>query len=187
LEAKYPEFRMLMKEYRDGILLFELTDERVWSKAVEDSAGLEAYYQDHQLDFMWDTRYDADLYTCADATVARQLRNKYRKGMRGQELVDALNTGSALNANLQEGLWTVADKPYLQGIVKPGLSDDIAVDGSVVVVDMKEVLPAAPRTLDEARGLVTAAYQDHLEKEWVSALRKKYEVVIDQDVLYSIH
>ncbi|MEZ4758969.1 MAG: hypothetical protein R2810_04170 [Flavobacteriales bacterium] len=61
------------------------------------------------------------------------------------------------------------------------------MDGSVVVVDMKEVLPAAPRTLDEARGLVTAAYQDHLEKEWVSALRKKYEVVIDQDVLYSIH
>ncbi|MEZ4758970.1 MAG: hypothetical protein R2810_04175 [Flavobacteriales bacterium] len=60
---------MLMKEYRDGILLFELTDERVWSKAVEDSAGLAAYYQDHQLDFMWDTRYDADLYTCADATV----------------------------------------------------------------------------------------------------------------------
>lgn len=186
LEEKYPEFRLLMKEYRDGILLFELTDEQVWSRAVEDSAGLGTYYQEHQLDFMWDTRFKATLYDCADADVAKRVRSLYRKGMRGQEIAGELNDSSALNVRVEEGLWTADEKPYLKGVIKPGLTDNFDVDGRIVVADLQEVLPAAPKTLEEARGLVTAAYQDHLEKEWVRELRAKYPVVVDQDVLYTI-
>ena len=186
LETKYPEFRMLMKEYRDGILLFELTDQKVWSKAVKDTVGLEAYYEANKMDFMWDTRYVADVYTCANADVAKQVRSLYKKGMRGEELVKAVKVGSPLDLDLSSGKWTAAEKPFLKGLTQPGLTDNFSIDDRIVIVDMMEVLPSSPKSLSEARGLVTAAYQDSLEKAWIKELRAKYPVVIDQDVLYSI-
>ncbi len=186
LESKYPEFRMLMKEYRDGILLFELTDNMVWSKAVKDTAGLEAFYNANGEDFMWPTRYVADIYTAANAGVAKKMRALYKEGKRGQEIATALNKGSSLDLNVESGTWTAEEKPFLTGATKPGLTENKEVNGAVVVVDMKEVLPPGRKTLDEARGLVTAAYQDSLEKAWIKELRGKYPVVIDQEVLYSI-
>lgn len=186
LEEKYPEFRMLMKEYRDGILLFELTDQKVWGRAVKDTAGLEAFHKEHADDFMWDTRYEADIYLCADAAVAKQVRSLYKKGLRGAAMVEKVNAKSALALEIDGGLFTAEQKPFLKGISTPGLTNDIPVDGRVAVVDMKRVVPPTPKTLDEARGSITAAYQDSLEKAWIQELRAKYPIVIDKDVLYSI-
>lgn len=186
LEEKYAEFRMLMKEYRDGILLFELTDENVWGRAVRDTAGLEAFHAQHATDFMWDTRYEADLYICANAKVAKQVRDLLRKGRRGAELVNTVNASSALALEIDGGLFTKEQKPYLAHVDKVGLSADIPVDDRIVIVDMKRILPPGPKELGEARGAITAAYQDSLEREWVRELRAKYPVVINKDVLYSI-
>ncbi|MCB9166367.1 MAG: peptidylprolyl isomerase [Flavobacteriales bacterium] len=187
LDEKYPEFRMLMKEYRDGILLFELTDEKVWSKAVKDTAGAEAFYATHKDDFMWDTRYEADVYSCANTDVAKKVRALYKKGKRGQEIATVINGTDPLAVNVESGTWTGEEKPFLKGMVKPGLGDDIVRDGKVMVVDMRQVLPPTPKSFDEARGAVTAAYQDQLEKDWIAELRAKYPVRVDKDVLYSIH
>lgn len=186
LEEKYPEFRMLMKEYRDGILLFELTDQKVWGRAVKDTAGLEAFHKAHERDFMWDTRYEADIYTCADAALAKQVRGLYKKGLRGADMMAKVNANSALALEIDGGIYTIEQKPFLKGIDKPGLSSDLPIDGRIVIVDMKRIVPPAPKSLDEARGAVTAAYQDDLEKAWIAELRAKYPIVIDKDVLYSI-
>ena len=51
LAGKYPEFKALLQEYRDGILLFDLTDQKVWSKAVKDTAGLKAFYEKNKNTF----------------------------------------------------------------------------------------------------------------------------------------
>jgi len=186
LEEKHPEFRMLMKEYRDGILLFELTDQQVWSRAVKDSTGLKQYYDGHANDFMHPVRYDADIYTCANAAVAEQTRKLLKKGKRGEELTAVVNKTSALNLSIESGRYTAEEKPFLKGITLPGLSDNFDLDGRVVIADMKQVVAPTPKTLDESRGLVTAAYQDRLEKDWIAQLRAKYKVVTDPDVLYSI-
>lgn len=187
LEKKYPEFRMLMKEYRDGILLFELTDQKVWSKAVKDSTGLQAYYDAHTADFMWPTRWDCDIYTCANTEVAKKVRGLLKKGKRGADLTAAVNTSSTLDLSIDAGKFTAEEKPFLQGLTQKGLSSDIAVDGRVAIVDVREVLAPAPKPLEESRGLVTAAYQDALEKDWIAELRAKYPVTTNKDVLYSIH
>jgi peptidyl-prolyl cis-trans isomerase SurA len=186
LEEKYSEFRLLMKEYRDGILLFELTDQKVWGKAVRDTAGLEAFHAANRMDFMWDTRYEADLYTCADASVAKKVRSLLNKGKRGDELTGIVNATDPLALTIESGLYTGEGKPYLKGVVKPGLTANIQLDDRVVIADVKGVRPAEPKTMDEARGLITAAYQDSLEKAWIAELRAKYPVTVDQDVLYSI-
>jgi len=186
LETKYPEFRMLMKEYRDGILLFELTDQKVWSKAVKDTVGLERYYEANKSVYMFPTRYDADLYSCANADVAKQVRSLYKKGKRGTDMTTVVNDISALNLTIENGLWSEQDKPFLKGNMLPGLSPNYEVDGRVVIADLRAVVPPSPKPLNDTRGLVTAAYQDQLEKDWIKALRAKYPVVVNKDVLNTI-
>jgi peptidyl-prolyl cis-trans isomerase SurA len=186
LETKYPEFRMLMKEYRDGILLFELTDQKVWSKAVKDTVGLERYYEANKTVYMFPTRYDADLYSCANADVAKQVRSLYKKGKRGTDMTSVVNDVSALNLTIETGLWSEQDKPFLKGNMLPGLSPNYEVDGRLVIADLRAVVPPSPKPLNDTRGLVTAAYQDQLEKDWIKELRAKYPVVVNKDVLNTI-
>ena len=187
LESKYPEFRMLMKEYRDGILLFELTDQKVWSKAVKDSTGLQAYYDQHSTEHMYPTRFDVDVYTCATAEAGKRARDLHAKGRRGQEVADALNAKTAGAVAVEGGLFSEEEKPALKGVTKPGLTPDQVAGGRVIFMDVKRVVPPAPKPLAEVRGLVTAAYQDQLEKEWIKELRNRYAVTVNKDILYSIH
>ena len=187
LESKYPEFRMLMKEYRDGILLFELTDQKVWSKAVKDTVGLQNYYEGHKMSYLYPVRYDLDVYTCANADVAKQVHALYKKGKRGKEIADVVNKKKADDVIIESGVFTDEEKPQIKGVTLPGLTPDMNVEGKVIFTDMKKVVPPSPKPLSEARGLVTAAYQDQLEKDWIKELRAKYPVKVDQDVLYTIH
>lgn len=186
LEEKYPEFRMLMKEYRDGILLFELTDRMVWSKAVKDTAGLEQYYEGHKYDFMYPVRYEADIYTCADAGVAKQVRGLLKKGRTGEALLTAVNKSNPKALSVESGVFARDEVPVLKDVTMPGLTPDLERDGKVVFAELKKVVQPTPKPLDEAKGLVTAAYQDQLEKDWIKELREKYPVRVNQEVLYSI-
>lgn len=186
LEEKYPEFRMLMKEYRDGILLFELTDQKVWGRAVKDSTGLDAFHKANSDRFMWPTRYEVDLYACSDAAASKAMRASLKRGKRGKDLMDIVNKTNALALSIDGGTFSAEEKPFLASITATGLSKDIPFEGKVMVVDVKKILPPSPKALDEARGLITAAYQDHLEKEWIKELRAKYPVNVDKAVLYSI-
>ncbi|MBL7985491.1 MAG: peptidylprolyl isomerase [Flavobacteriales bacterium] len=188
LETKYPEFRMLMKEYRDGILLFELTDQKVWSKAVKDSSGLQNYYEQNKMNYLYPVRYDIDVYTCANDAVAKQVTALHKKGKRGADIAKAVNKDpKAPVVEIESGIYTDEEKPMIKGVMQPGLTASQMVDGKVVFADLKQVVQPSPKPLNEARGLVTAAYQDQLEKDWIKELRGKYVVKVEQDVLYSIH
>ncbi len=186
LEEKHPELRMLLQEYHDGILLFELTDQKVWGKAVRDTVGLMEFFNAHRDRFMWPQRHEATIYTCANAQVARELRKQLAKGVRGAELAKRLNKDDVLALQIDAGTYSAEERPVLKDLDKTGLSADIPVDGQVVVVDVVRILPPAPKELDEARGAVTAAYQDSLEKAWIEELRAKYPWEVNRDVLYSI-
>lgn len=187
LEEKYPEFRMLMKEYRDGILLFELTDQKVWSKAVKDTVGLEHFHEEHKYDFMYPVRYNLDIYTCANAGVAKQVRALLKKGKKVGEVLAIVNKTDSTALSIESGIFSKEDKPLLKDVTLPGLTADKTVDGKVVFANLKNVVQPEPKPLDEARGLVTAAYQDQLEKDWIKELRATYPVKVNQDVLYSIN
>ena len=64
LETKYPQYKALLKEYREGILLFDLTNKNVWQKAVEDTIGLLSYFEDNQATYFFNNRLDASIYSC---------------------------------------------------------------------------------------------------------------------------
>src|SRR5690606_37886639 len=74
LELKYKDFANLYREYRDGILLFDLTDQKVWSKAVKDTAGLRAYYEANKNNYLWGERAEVTVYKCLDSKIAKECR-----------------------------------------------------------------------------------------------------------------
>lgn len=187
LDKNYPEFKSLMQEYRDGILLFELTDEKVWSKAVKDTAGLQAFYQKNKNNYMWPDRLDAMIFTCANKDIAKQLRKMLKKGLAPDSIVNTINKGSQLNLQVRPGKFIKGDNEIIDSIPwVAGITPDIMRNEQIVIVDVKAVLPAQPKSLDEAKGIITADYQSYLEKEWIDSLRKKYPVTVNQEVVSTL-
>lgn len=187
LEQKYPEFKALMQEYRDGILLFELTDKKVWSKAVKDTAGLKAFYEKNKENYKWDERADVTIYTAANEEIAKNARKMLKKGKSEKEIMDAVNKSSQLNLQSESRLFNKGENPLVDANWNPGTSSDKKLEnGKVSFVVVHKLLKPEPKTLAEAKGLVTADYQAHLEKEWLEELRKKYKVNVNKEVLSSI-
>ncbi|MEI7595961.1 MAG: peptidylprolyl isomerase [Bacteroidota bacterium] len=188
LERKYADFKSLMKEYRDGILLFELTDQKVWSKAVKDSTGLMNFYTANKDNYMWGKRIDATIYTCANETIAKTVREKLQKqGIAQTDLLEEINKDSQLNLKIESTIYSKDDNKIIDGIDwKVGTTENIHSDNSVVFVVVKEILNPQPKTLAEAKGIITADYQNYLEKQWINSLKSKYKVEINKDVLSTI-
>lgn len=78
LADKYEDYRMLYKEYRDGILLFSLMDKEVWTKAIEDTVGLRSFYDQHKQNYRWDTRADAVIYNVANKKALDDVKAKIK-------------------------------------------------------------------------------------------------------------
>lgn len=192
LEEKYPEYKALLKEYRDGILLFDLTDQKVWSKAVKDTAGLKTFHELHRNDFMWDTRLRAEMYFVQNDEIMKKLnrvlkkrlKKKERKKPTQEEILKEFNAESQLNLRIEDGIYQKNDEELLEKVEwEKGIYGPITDGENQVMVLVMEVLKPQPKTLREARGLVTAAYQNHLEKTWIKELREKYEYSADRSLL----
>jgi peptidyl-prolyl cis-trans isomerase SurA len=187
LEEKYPAFRLLMKEYKEGILLFELTDEKVWTKAVKDTTGLNEFFEKNKASFMWPDRAQVVIYTCANKDIANSLRRMLIAGKSPSEAAAELNQGTQLNLQTEGGLFSVEDREVLGKIRwTEGLSENIDLNGQVIVVDIQEILGRSPKKLSEARGLVTTQYQNLLDEQWIKELRNTHTFKIHEDVLYQL-
>jgi len=190
LESKYPDFKSLVQEYNDGILLFELTDQKVWSKAIKDTTGLGIFHNNNKTNYMWDNRVDAAIYTCDNNTTAAKVRKivkkRAKKGYSKEDVLKMVNTEKKV-LSIEEGKFSKGDNDLIDKITwQPGFSDNQTVDSSIVFVFVNKILQPMPKSLIEAKGLVTADYQTYLEKEWIELLRKKYTVKVNKDVLSTI-
>jgi peptidyl-prolyl cis-trans isomerase SurA len=186
LETKYTDFRNLMQEYRDGILLFDLMDKKVWSKAVKDTTGLRNYYEANKTKYMWAERADATIWSCKDAATAKKLRKMLKAGKDEKTILATLNKDSQLNVTADHKTWNRGENAMVDANWKAGVSADQAKDGRVIIVSTAKIIAPTPKSLQEARGVITSDYQSQLEKEWVESLRKKYPVVINRDVLKQV-
>ncbi len=193
LDAKYPEFRALMQEYHDGILLFDLMDQKVWTKAVKDSAGLSEFYEANKNDFMWGERVDASVYICEDAAIAKKTmklaKKRLKKGYTDLYILDEVNDESSLSLSVRSGIYSKGDDEYIdRAEFEPGIYELPAgeSDTKKVIVQVYKKMQPQPKSLNEARGLVTSAYQNHLESNWIAELREKYSFTVDQEVFKSI-
>ncbi len=187
LEEKYPEFKLLVNEYRDGILLFDLTQQKVWNAASQDSAGLYEFYEANKENYMWPVRADADVYSCEDEKTAKKVAKMAQKGTTTEEVEAKFNEESQLvvvaeSAKYSKGQNKAVDKiTWLKGAT---LVEHI--DGRYYVVHIKDVLQPEPRKLEESRGMVISDYQSKLEADWIADLKQRFPVTINEDVFRSI-
>ena len=200
LEAKHNDFRLLMEEYHDGILLFELTDEKVWSRAVKDTAGLEAFHAEHRNDFMWGSRSELTLLTCADEKLVKSVKKAIKKGKDLGTLQSDANAENSNAMRMESGLFSIGENTwadrilsdYNAGTLTMEMSKDAlfmtydGAGGETILIHVKSLREPEPKTLIEARGQVIAAYQDFLEATWISELRAAELVEANRTVLHSL-
>ncbi|MFA8301021.1 MAG: peptidylprolyl isomerase [Hyphomicrobiales bacterium] len=188
LEDKYPDFAKLMDKYKDGILLFNLSDKKIWSAAASDTTGLKEFYEAHKGDYMWNKRVDAMVVTVKNPELvdkAREIASKLdtadtlRKALKAND-IDA----SVIQKNFEKGSNGYVDSvDWIKGLSK---NFEGELGNSVVFVKVVDVLEPMSKKLNEARGTITADYQDFLEKKWISDLRDKYSVTINKKALEEI-
>ncbi|MBL7892538.1 MAG: peptidylprolyl isomerase [Bacteroidia bacterium] len=186
LDQKFPEFRALMQEYRDGILLFDLTDKKVWSKAVKDTSGLKEFYEKNKQNYLWEQRAEAAIYTCADEKVANEVKAMLKKNKTQKEILDVINKKSQLNLQVESKLFLPKENSFVDANWNPGISANKKENGKIMFVEVKKLLKPEPKAFNESKGLVTADYQNYLEKEWIESLKKKYPVTVNKEVLSTI-
>ena len=189
LEDQNPEFKDLVKEYHDGILLFNLTDEKVWTKAVKDTIGLQEYFDNNRDKYIWGERVNATIFKLKDGSVSEHIVTIINQYDNDGDIAKAIANDSINSVRLIPDVFEKGDDKYVDMVEwKPGLSDAINsdVEELTVFVKINEIIPPQQKELDEARGLVTADYQTYLEKEWIEQLKERYPVSINNNVLMSI-
>ena len=190
LEANDSDLRNLIKEYYDGLLLYEISNRTVWEKAAADEAGLVAYFKKNKKNYKWDApRFKGIAYHVKDQADVKAVKDAV-KGLPFDQWADKLrktfNNDSILRIRVEKGIFKQGDNALVDrevfGVdtIAKGLKD-YPID-AVYGQKLK-----APKEMTDVKAQVLADYQDALEKEWVEVLRRKYAVEIDEEVLKTVN
>jgi len=191
LEAKYPDFKSLMREYEEGILLFEATKVLVWDKASEDSLGLAKFFETIKGKYRWEDRAVSSVYRIS-------IENKdqvdairaYAQDHSADEVKAKFNTEEKILVNVESRSFEKGKSQELKSVEwkkgAMGPVDENARTKTIRFLKIEELLPPADKTLAEARGYIVADYQDTLERKWVDELKNTYKVKVNDKVLESL-
>lgn len=187
LEEKYPEYKYLLKEYHDGMLLFEITDQMIWSKAIKDTIGLESYYETNKKNYMWEERWEGSIYTCANEEIATKVSKIINKSSFGRKVTEkdllAMFNADSDRVTIESGLYSKGENEMVDALVWNQNQKKVNTKNTILKGD--KVKPEI-KTLDEARGAVISDYQDYLDEQWIQNLRSKYNIKVNESVLSSI-
>jgi peptidyl-prolyl cis-trans isomerase SurA len=189
LPAKYPAYKALVQEYHDGIILYEIMQDQVWNKAVKDTAGLRAYFNENRTKYAWSERINATVYECKDEHIAVQVYGMLLKSdtITSKSVLEVINKDSELNLKVRMNKFELKQTPYLTNRNwTNGLNPVYSFEGKWYVVKVTEVMAPGAKEFAEAKGLATSDYQTYLEKKWLEALRSKHQIVINTDALYQL-
>ncbi len=189
MAAKDPALRNLIREYHDGLLLYEISNRLVWDKAAKDEAGLAAFFKKNRKRYAWtEPRFKGIAYNCKDAADVEAVKRSIKK-------VDFDDWAETLRKQFNDSTLRIK---VVKGIFKKG--DNALVDREIFNVDTTYTAPKgyehtavfgkklkAPKTYDDVRELVVADYQEYLEKQWIDNLRKQYPVVLNEEALATVN
>lgn len=189
MAAKDPALRNLIREYHDGLLLYEISNRLVWDKAAKDEAGLAAFFKKNRKRYAWtEPRFKGIAYNCKDAADVEAVKRSIKK-------VDFDDWAETLRKQFNDSTLRIK---VVKGIFKKG--DNALVDREIFNVDTTYTAPKgyehtavfgkklkAPKTYDDVRELVVADYQEYLEKQWIADLRKQYPVVLNEEALATVN
>lgn len=185
-----PEYRNIYNEYRDGILLYNISNQEVWERAAKDTTGLEKYFAEHRADYTWKApKFKGYIIFATNDSVQTEVK----------AFTDSLDAAGATFT--REALVKMIDKRFgrdakvervLAAKGDNAITDYLAFDGPKPEnqkMRWQSYYAYRGRIIDQpedafdVRGQVTTDYQALLEKEWVKNLHKRFPVKINRKVL----
>ena len=180
-------FKLQMQEFKEGNMLFEIMERKVWGKASEDSIALRKYYEAHKATYKWDASAAILLFNCSDTSIARKAVEAVKSGSNWKKIAEESDGKIQSDSGRYE--LSQLQLPTVKNIV-PGYIFSPIMNGGDNTTSFVKVLQLFPanqqRNFNEARGLVINEYQVYLENEWVAELKKKYPVKVNEAVFQSI-
>ncbi|WP_299333933.1 peptidylprolyl isomerase [uncultured Psychroserpens sp.] len=184
LEFENEDFAFVLKEYRDGLLLFDLMEKEVWNAASKDSVGLQEFFDKNRSNYVWKDRADAVIISSASKQDIEKVKSELENGSSVENIMTAMNTGGELNVLPTADVFEDGNSTLPNNFkFKEGVSEIYNHNDAFHVVKVNAILPAGNKTLEEARGKVVSDYQNYIETNWVKDLNNRFKVKINPSVL----
>lgn len=187
LEREFPDFKNVMDEYRDGLLLFDLMEKEIWDKSKTDTIGLQNFYNLNKSKYNWKERFDVDILSSTDATVMESAQKMLQKGKSIEYIKSKLNKKDKVSIMVKSGLYEknydVLDKISNLTIGSNNTYNDANYS---FVVHVKNIKPAEIKALEDCKSKVINDYQQYLESTWVDELKKEFNISINTAVFENV-
>ena len=186
LEDNNKDYQMLLKEYRDGILLFSLTNQEIWQKGLNDSLGQQAFFAKNSQKYQWKTRVQAYLTKVNDASKLENARKYLQNNGFDPNSFAAFEADYRANHPnayaTESGTFEYEEHPILSRVDLNKPYQELVVEGVSYILVVGKVFPPGPRKFEEARGLIIQDYQASLDEALTKRLKEKYPVQINSGV-----
>jgi len=191
LEDKYYDYKMLVKEYKEGIMLFQLMEDEVWQKAVDDSVGLRNYYESNNAKYKWKERLHATIYNSDSdkiiSDIERLIAADDSLAWSKKELENKYNQQTALTLEVESGKYEIGENSIVDKVEKSTGIHKLDLGDRKALVYVHSIIPPEVKPFDQIKGIVISDYQNFLEKEWLEQLKEKYPVVVNEEVLKDVY
>lgn len=191
LDAKYPDFGFLMKEFYDGSLLYEISTREVWEKAAQDEEGLERYFKKNRSNYLYDEPvYRGLVVHCVSDDILKQVKKAIKRQPQKEwvKLIrEACNSDSLIQVKMVRGPFKAGKNVYADYYAFGQGERPDTVAGYPVTTALGKLQKKGPDTYEDVRGAVTADYQNQLEQLWVKELRQKYTVTLYPEALATVN
>lgn len=190
LEIADPNLKYLIQEYYDGLLLYEISNRAVWEKAQKDEAGLVGFYKKNKKRYKWEQpRFKGMAYYTREEGDIKEVKKAVKGlpfGQWAEQLRKTFNADSVLRIRVEKGLFKEGDNALVdRNIFGKDTVASPMKDYPYMAVYGKKL--KAPKEMDDVRSLVVADYQEFLEKQWVEQLRRRYQVIVNEEMLQTVN
>ena len=189
--ANDTELKYLIREYHDGLLLYEISNQLVWDKAAKDEAGLAKYFKKHKKNYAWDEpRYKGMAYHVkeqGDVKAVADCVKKLKFDKWAEALRSTFNADSVIRIRVEKGIFKKGDNALIDSVVFKKDTTVAKVKDYPIDAVYGKLLKKGPEDYTDVRGQVVADYQEMLEKEWVARLRRQYTFEVNKDVLETVN
>lgn len=191
MSAKDDDLKYLIREYYEGLLLYEISNKLVWDKAAKDEAGLAQYFKKHSKKYAWDEpRFKGMAYhvkDAADVEAVKQCVKKLKFDEWAEALRSTFNSDSIIRIRVEKGIFKKGDNALVDSAIFKKDTVVTKVKDYPIDAVYGKILKKGPEDYTDVRGLVVSDYQDQLEREWVADLRRRYTFSVNNDVLKTVN
>jgi len=191
MSAKDDDLKYLIREYYEGLLLYEISNKLVWDKAAKDEAGLAQYFKKNSKKYAWDEpRFKGMAYhvkDAADVEAVKQCVKKLKFDEWAEALRSTFNSDSIIRIRVEKGIFKKGDNALVDSAIFKKDTVVTKVKDYPIDAVYGKILKKGPEDYTDVRGLVVSDYQDQLEREWVADLRRRYTFSVNNDVLKTVN